>query len=143
MAWRKLIIQVPCFNEEQHLEVTLRDLPREVLGVDEVEVLVIDDGSTDRTAAIARASGADYVVRFPNNRGLARAFRAGLDAALRLGADIIVNTDGDNQYCARDIARLIKPVVDGRVDMVVGDRDPRNVKHFSRIKRLLQYYGSW
>jgi len=143
MAWRKLIIQVPCFNEEQHIEVTLRDLPRQVPGVDQVEVLVIDDGSSDHTIDIARRCGADYIVHFPNNRGLARAFRAGLDAALRLGADIIVNTDGDNQYCAGDIGRLIKPVVDGKVDMVVGDRDPRNVKHFSRGKRFLQHYGSW
>jgi glycosyltransferase involved in cell wall biosynthesis len=143
MAWRKLIIQVPCFNEEQHLAVTLRELPRQIPGVDEVEVLVIDDGSSDRTREVARMNGADYILHFSNNRGLARAFRAGLDAALRLGADLIVNTDGDNQYCASDIERLIKPVLDGHAEMVVGDRDPRSLKHFSRHKRLLQYYGSW
>src|SRR5512141_1884692 len=108
MAWRKLIIQVPCFNEEEHLAATLTDLPQHVAGVDQIEVLVIDDGSSDRTAEVARANGADYLVRLPNNRGLAFAFRTGLDAALRLGADIVVNTDGDNQYCARDIERLIK-----------------------------------
>lgn len=143
MTWRKLIIQVPCFNEEQHIEATLRDLPTEIPGVDKVEILVVDDGSTDRTAEIARLSGADYVVHFPNNRGLASAFRSGLDAALRLGADIIVNTDGDNQYCAQDIGRLIGPILEGKVDMVVGDRDPSNVAHFSRSKRWLQHYGSW
>src|SRR5690242_9661192 len=109
MAWQKLIIQVPCFNEEQHIAVTLRDLPRAIPGIDEIEVLVIDDGSSDRTSEIARACGADHVLRFPNNRGLAWTFRAGLDAALRLGADIIVNTDGDNQYCAQDIQHLIQP----------------------------------
>jgi len=143
MTWRKLVIQVPCFNEEQHLAATLRDLPRRIDGVDEVEVLVIDDGSTDRTSEIARLNGVDHIVRFPNNRGLARAFRAGLDAALRLGADVIVNTDGDNQYCAGDIQRLVQPVLEGKVDMVVGDRDTRNVPHFSHTKRLLQHYGSW
>lgn len=143
MAWPKLIIQVPCFNEEQHIAATLRDLPRAIPGIAEVEILVVDDGSTDHTAEIARRSGADYLVRVPNNRGLARAFRAGLDAALQLGADVIVNTDGDNQYCARDIQRLIAPVLEGTADMVVGDRDPRNVRHFSHAKRLLQYYGSW
>jgi glycosyltransferase involved in cell wall biosynthesis len=143
MASTKLIIQVPCFNEEQHLALTLRELPRQVPGVDAVEVLVIDDGSTDRTSEVARLNGADYILRFSNNRGLAQAFRAGLDAALRLGADIIVNTDGDNQYCAADIEHLIAPVLRGQADMVVGDRDPGNLKHFSRSKRLLQHYGSW
>jgi len=143
MHWCKLIIQVPCFNEEQHIAVTLRELPRQIRGVDEIEVLVIDDGSSDNTAEIARLNGADHILRFPNNRGLARAFRAGLDAALRLGADIIVNTDGDNQYQARDIERLIQPVLRGRADMVVGDRDPGKTAHFSLVKRLLQHYGSW
>jgi glycosyltransferase involved in cell wall biosynthesis len=127
MASTKLIIQVPCFNEEQHLALTLRELPRQVPGVDAVEVLVIDDGSTDRTSEVARLNGADYILRFSNN----------------LGADIIVNTDGDNQYCAADIEHLIAPVLRGQADMVVGDRDPGNLKHFSRSKRLLQHYGSW
>jgi glycosyltransferase involved in cell wall biosynthesis len=143
MGWRKLIIQVPCFNEEQHIAVTLQELPRQIRGIDEIEVLVIDDGSSDNTAEIARLNGADHILRFPNNRGLARAFRSGLDAALRLGADIIVNTDGDNQYRGCDIERLIQPVLRGQADMVVGDRDPRNVQHFSRVKRALQHYGSW
>ena len=143
MAWTKLIIQVPCFNEEQHLALTLRELPRQVPGVDEVEVLVIDDGSSDRTSEVARLNGADYILRFSNNRGLAHAFRAGIDAALHLGADIIVNTDGDNQYCAADIGHLILPVLKGQAHMVVGDRDTGNLQHFSRTKRLLQHYGSW
>jgi glycosyltransferase involved in cell wall biosynthesis len=143
MSQRKLIIQIPCFNEEEHLAATLADLPRTVPGVDCVEFLVINDGSSDATHAVARAAGADYIVNFPNNRGLARAFRAGLDAALRLDADIIVNTDGDNQYCGEDIGRLIQPILDGEADMVVGDRDPATVKHFSRAKRILQHYGSW
>ena len=143
MAGIKLIIQVPCFNEEQHLAATLHELPRFVPGVAEVEVLVIDDGSSDRTSEVARLNGADYIVRLSNNRGLAQAFRTGIDAALRLGADIIVNTDGDNQYCAADIERLIIPVLSGQAHMVVGDRDPANLMRFSRTKRLLQHYGSW
>jgi glycosyltransferase involved in cell wall biosynthesis len=143
MALPKLIIQVPCFNEEQHLAATLRDLPRQIRGVGEVEVLVIDDGSSDRTAEVARLNGATYILRLPNNRGLAYAFRTGLDAALQLGADVIVNTDGDNQYCGRDIERLIQPILGRDADMVIGDRDPSNLRHFSRAKRLLQHYGSW
>jgi glycosyltransferase involved in cell wall biosynthesis len=122
MPLPKLIIQVPCFNEEEHLGATLSELPRQVRGVGEVQVLVIDDGSTDRTAEVARRSGADYILRLPNNRGLAHAFRAGLDAALQLGADVIVNTDGDNQYCAGDIEALIQPVLAHVADMVVGDQ---------------------
>lgn len=143
MKPRKLIIQIPCLNEEEHLAATLKSLPRSIPGVDVVEVLVIDDGSHDRTAEIARQEGADYILRFPNNRGLARAFRAGLDACLRLGADIIVNTDGDHQYDGADIPSLIQPILEGQADMVVGDRDPATVRHFSRGKRLLQHYGSW
>ncbi|GIW45848.1 MAG: glycosyl transferase [Candidatus Binatia bacterium] len=143
MKPRKLIIQIPCLDEEDHLAATLRSLPRSIPGIDVVEVLVIDDGSRDRTAEVARQEGADYVLRFPNNRGLARAFRAGLDACLRLGADIIVNTDGDHQYDGADIPALIRPILEGKADMVVGDRDPASVQHFSRGKRLLQYYGSW
>lgn len=143
MPRRKLIIQIPCFNEQAHLAVTLEELPRQVAGVDEVEVLVIDDGSSDATCEIARRHGADYILHFPNNRGLARAFRTGLDAALRLGADIIVNTDGDNQYHGGDIPRLIQPILEGRADMVVGDREPSTVRHFSYGKKLLQHYGSW
>lgn len=143
MTPRKLIIQIPCLNEEECLADTLKSLPRSIPGVDIVEVLVIDDGSHDRTAEIARQEGADYILRFPNNRGLARAFRAGLDACLRLGADIIVNTDGDRQYDGADIPALIRPILEGQADMVVGDRDPSTLRHFSRGKRLLQRYGSW
>lgn len=143
MRAKKLVIQVPCFDEEEHLAHTLRGLPRKIPGVDIVEVLVIDDGSRDATSEIARREGADYILRFPNNRGLARAFRAGLDACLRLGADVIVNTDADSQYDGADIPELIRPILEGKADMVVGDRDPVTVKHFSRGKRLLQYYGSW
>jgi glycosyltransferase involved in cell wall biosynthesis len=143
MPLPKLIIQVPCFNEEEHLAATLSDLPRQVRGIGEVRVLVIDDGSSDRTSEVARRNGADYILRLPNNRGLANAFRAGLDAALQLGADVIVNTDGDNQYCARDIEALIEPILSRAADMVVGDRDPANLRHFSRVKRALQHYGSW
>jgi glycosyltransferase involved in cell wall biosynthesis len=143
MRLPKLIIQVPCFNEEEHLGATLCDLPRQIRGVGDVEILVIDDGSSDRTAEVARRNGADYILHLPNNRGLAHAFRAGLDAALQLGADVVVNTDGDNQYCAADIEVLIQPILSRVADMVVGDRDPRNLRHFSRGKRLLQHYGSW
>ncbi len=143
MHCRKLIIQVPCFNEAQHLAATLDDLPREIPGVDQVEVLVVDDGSSDATSEVARAHGADFIVRFPNNRGLARAFRAGLDAALQLGADVVVNTDGDNQYSGKDIPKLIAPILIGSADMVVGDRQPWTVAHFSISKRILQHYGSW
>jgi glycosyltransferase involved in cell wall biosynthesis len=142
-ALHKLIIQIPCYNEAEYLGETLRDLPRAIPGVDRVEVLVIDDGSTDRTTEVARAAGADYILRFPNNRGLAKAFTAGVDACLRLGADVIVNTDADNQYCAADVARLIGPILDGRAEMVVGDRNPSALRRFSRSKRWLQYYGSF
>lgn len=143
MRARKLIIQIPCFNEAPHLEATLRDLPRQLPGVDRVEILVVDDGSTDGTAEVARRAGADHILRFSNNRGLARAFMAGIDACLRLGADVIVNTDADSQYLGSDIPRLIQPVLSGVAEMVVGDRDPRNVRHFHPMKRLLQQYGSW
>src|SRR3954469_10591343 len=118
----KLIIQIPCKDEEDALPVTLADLPREVPGFDSVEWLVIDDGSTDRTVDVAKANGVDHIVRLTNNKGLASGFQAGLDAALKLGADVIVNTDADNQYDGRDIAKLVVPIVEGRADMVVGDR---------------------
>ena len=117
----KLVIQIPCLNEEETLPVTLRDLPRTVEGFDEVEWLVIDDGSTDRTIEVAREHGVDHVVRLTNNKGLASGFQAGLDAALKLGADVIVNTDADNQYYGGDIPKLVAPIVEGQADMVVGD----------------------
>ncbi len=139
----KLIIQIPCYNEENTLPLVLASVPRNIPGIDEIETLVVDDGSTDRTAQVARDLGAHHVVRHIGNRGLAAAFKTGLDAALRLGADIIVNTDGDNQYPQEDIPRLIQPILDGRADVVVGDRQPGSIAHFSRQKKLLLSLGSW
>jgi glycosyltransferase involved in cell wall biosynthesis len=138
----KLIIQIPCFNEEDQLSATLSDLPRELPGVDTIEWLIIDDGSTDRTVEVARAQGVDHVVRLTNNKGLAAAFQAGLDACLKLGADLIVNTDADNQYNAADIPKLLAPVLSGDADMVVGDREVEGVEEFSRLKVRLQKFGS-
>jgi glycosyltransferase involved in cell wall biosynthesis len=138
----KLIIQIPCFNEEDQLPATLADLPRQVQGVDEVEWLVIDDGSTDRTVEVARAHGVDHIVRLTNNKGLAAAFQAGLDACLKLGADVIVNTDADNQYYGGDIPKLVEPIVRGDADMVVGDRVVESIEHFSPLKKRLQQLGS-
>src|SRR5436309_2870504 len=138
----KLIIQIPCFNEQDQLPATLADLPREMPGVDEVEWLVIDDGSTDRTVEVARTHGVDHIVRLTNNKGLAAAFQAGLDASLKLGADIVVNTDADNQYNAGDIPNLIAPILAGDADMVVGARPIDQIEHFSPIKKRLQRIGS-
>jgi glycosyltransferase involved in cell wall biosynthesis len=138
----KLIIQIPCFNEQDQLPATLADLPRDVPGVDEVEWLVIDDGSTDRTVEVAREHGVDHVVRLTNNKGLAAGFQAGLDACLKLGADIVVNTDADNQYYGGDIHKLVEPILDGRADMVIGDREIAQVEHFSPLKKRLQRLGS-
>jgi glycosyltransferase involved in cell wall biosynthesis len=139
----KLIVQIPCLNEQASLPETLRAIPRTIPGIDEVEILVIDDGSTDRTADVAREHGADYVVRFNRNKGLAQGFMAGLDACLRLGADIIVNTDADHQYPGHEIPRLVAPLLCGEADMVVGDRSVRDVTHFSWTKKRLQTVGSW
>ena len=139
----KLIIQVPCKNEEKTLPVTLADLPREVPGFEAVELLVIDDGSTDRTVEVAREHGVDHIVRLTNNKGLASAFQAGLDAALKLGADVIVNTDADNQYHGPDVVRLVQPILAGDADMVVGDREVQSIEHFSPLKKSLQRLGSW
>lgn len=138
----KLLIQIPCFNEAGTLAVTLRDLPRQLPGVDLVEWLVIDDGSTDETSAIARAEGVDHIVRLPANRGLAQAFMAGLEGCLRAGADVIVNTDADNQYCAADIPALIEPVLRGTADLVIGERPITQIGHFSLAKKILQRVGS-
>ena len=138
----KLIIQIPCFNEEEHLPGTLADLPREVAGFDTVEWLVIDDGSVDRTIEVARENGVDHIVRLTNNKGLAAGFQAGLDACLKLGADVIVNTDADNQYSAADIPKLVAPVLAGTADMVVGDRETDSIEHFSPLKKRLQKLGS-
>ena len=139
----KLIIQIPCLDEEQTLPVTLADLPRQVEGFESVEWLVIDDGSTDRTIEVAREHGVDHVVRLTNNKGLASGFQAGLDAALKLGADVIVNTDADNQYYGGDIVKLVEPIVAGRADMVIGDRQTDTIEHFSPLKKRLQKLGSW
>src|SRR4051794_10592126 len=139
----KLVIQIPCLDEEGTLPEVLRELPRELSGFDRVEWLVVDDGSTDRTVEVARANGVDHIVRLTNNKGLAAAFQAGIDAALKLGADVIVNTDADNQYRAADIPRLVAPIVAGRADMVVGDRQVMTIGHFSPAKKLLQRLGSW
>ena len=138
----KLIIQIPCFDEEDTLPATLADLPREVPGFDEVEWLVIDDGSTDRTVEVARAHGVDHIVRLTNNKGLAAAFQAGLDACLKLGADVIVNTDADNQYYGGDIPKLVAPILAGEADMVIGDRETDQIEHFSPLKKRLQRLGS-
>jgi glycosyltransferase involved in cell wall biosynthesis len=139
----KLIVQIPCLNEESSLPETLAAIPRTIEGVDRVEVLVIDDGSTDATVAVARAHGVEHVVRFTRRKGLASAFMAGLDASLKLGADVIVNTDADNQYPGHEIPRLLAPILAGQADMVVGDRGVADVAHFSPTKRLLQRLGSW
>ncbi len=139
----KLIVQIPCYNEEKILAQVIDSVPRHIDGVDQVEILVIDDGSTDRTIEIARRAGAHHVVRHKTNRGLAAAFQTGVDACLKLGADIIVNTDGDNQYPQAEIPRLIQPILDGRADVVVGDRQTHKIAHFPRHKKLLQGIGSW
>jgi glycosyltransferase involved in cell wall biosynthesis len=139
----KLVIQIPCFNEEGQLPLTLSGLPRRVVGFDGVQWLVIDDGSTDRRLEVAREHGVDHIVRLTNHKGLAAAFQAGLDAGLKLGADVIVNTDADNQYEAADVERLVQPILHGAADMVVGARQGQAVEQFSPAKRLLQRLGSW
>jgi glycosyltransferase involved in cell wall biosynthesis len=139
----KLIIQIPCFNEARQLPVTLANLPRKVDGFDAVEWLVVDDGSTDQTIEVARKHGVDHIVRLTNHKGLAAAFQAGIDAGLKLGADVIVNTDADNQYEGADVPKLVEPIVRGAADMVVGDRQVAAIAHFSGFKKLLQRAGSW
>jgi len=139
----KLIIQIPCYNEEATLSQTVRDLPRALAGVDEIEYLVVDDGSTDRTNEVAWNSGVHHIIRLGRNCGLAYAFLSGLEAALRAGADIIVNTDADNQYRGEDIGRLIQPILEGWADIVIGDRGVAALECFSPLKRLLHCWGSW
>jgi glycosyltransferase involved in cell wall biosynthesis len=139
----KLIIQIPCLNEEDTLPPTIADLPREIPGIDEIELLVVDDGSSDRTVEVARKCGVDHIVRLTNNKGLAAGFQAGLDACLKLGADVVVNTDADNQYKGSDVPKLVAPIVAGEADMVVGDRQVGGIDHFSGSKKRLQRLGSW
>jgi glycosyltransferase involved in cell wall biosynthesis len=138
-----LIVQIPCYNEEFTLPATVADIPRQIPGIDKVEILIIDDGSSDRTIEVAREIGVDHIIRNKRNMGLARSFRRGLDACIALGADIIVNTDGDNQYSGADIAKLVQPVIEGRVDIVVGDRQTSGIDHFSSRRKALQRFGSW
>ena len=138
----KVIIQIPCFNEEETLPITLKDLPRSLPGVDKVEWLIIDDGSTDQTVKVARQLGVDHIIRHTNNRGLARAFMTGIEASLKAGADIIVNTDADNQYNGADIPLLIWPILDKEAEMVIGARPIEEIKHFSLLKKALQKFGS-
>ena len=139
----KLIIQIPCYNEAETLPKTLADLPARIAGVEVIETLVVDDGSTDGTAQVARQEGVDHIVRLPKHRGLAAAFAKGLDACLEQGADLIVNTDADNQYPGRDISRLVEPILNGRAGLVIGDRRVRQTPLFSPLKRQLQGLGSW
>ena len=139
----KLIIQIPALNEEETIEAAIRDLPRQIPGISLVEVLLIDDGSTDATVERAIRSGADHVLSLGTNRGLARAFMAGLEEALRLGADVVVNTDADNQYCGEDVAALVAPIVAKKAQIVVGSRPISEIESFSLLKRNLQYFGSW
>ncbi len=140
---KKLIIQIPCYNEEATLGLTLSQLPRQIPGVEEVEWLIINDGSRDRTVEVAQAAGVDHIVDFQQNQGLAKGFMAGIDACLKAGADIIVNTDADNQYCADDIPKLIQPILDGTAEIVVGARPIQEIKDFSPVKKFLQKLGSW
>ena len=139
----KLIIQIPCYNEAETLEIALNDLPKHIDGIDEIEYLIINDGSKDDTVEVARRWGVNYVVNFTRNRGLAKGFMAGLDACLRNGADIIVNTDADNQYSGADIETIVRPILEGKSDIVIGTRPIDQTEHFSPIKKKLQHLGSW
>lgn len=139
----KLIIQVPCYNEAETLEIALNDLPKHIDGIDEIEYLIINDGSKDDTVNVAKNWGVNYVVNFKRNKGLAKGFMAGLDACLRNGADIIVNTDADNQYCGDDIEKLVRPILDEKADIVIGERPIDDTAHFSPLKKKLQHFGSW
>lgn len=139
----KLIIQIPCYNEAQTLEIALNDLPKQIDGIDEIEYLIINDGSQDNTVEVAKNWGVHYVVNFKRNKGLAKGFMAGLDACLRNGADIIVNTDADNQYCGEDIEKLVRPIINGESDIVIGERPIDKTEHFSPLKKRLQHFGSW
>ncbi|WP_019851339.1 glycosyltransferase family 2 protein [Desulfitobacterium sp. PCE1] len=139
----KLIIQIPCYNEEDTLAVTYTDLPKQIDGIGEIEYLIINDGSRDKTVEIARKLGFHHIISFKQNKGLAKGFIAGIDACLHLGADIIVNTDADNQYCGADIEKLVRPILDGKADIVIGERPIDETKHFSWLKKKFQHIGSW
>lgn len=139
----KLIIQIPCLNEAETLEIALNDLPKHIDGIDEIEYLIINDGSTDNTVEVAKKWGVNYVVNFTRNKGLAKGFMAGIDACLRNGADIIVNTDADNQYCGEDIEKLVRPIIEGKSDIVIGERPIDETEHFSPLKKKLQHFGSY
>lgn len=139
----KLIIQIPCYNEAETLEIALDALPKQIEGIDEIEYLIINDGSKDDTVKVAKSWGVHYVVNFTRNKGLAKGFMAGIDACLRNGADLIVNTDADNQYCGADIEKLVRPILDGRSDIVIGERPIDQTEHFSPLKKKLQHFGSW
>ncbi|HAP19655.1 MAG TPA: glycosyl transferase [Lachnospiraceae bacterium] len=139
----KLIIQIPCYNEAETLEIALNDLPKRIDGIDEIEYLIIDDGCRDNTVEVARNWGVHHVVSFTKNKGLARGFMAGLDACLRNGADIIVNTDADDQYCGEDIEKLVRPILNHEADIVIGERPIDETEHFSWLKKKLQHFGSW
>lgn len=139
----KLIIQIPCYNEADTLEIALNDLPKHVEGIDAVEYLVINDGSTDNTVAVAKDWGVHYIVSFKRNKGLAKGFMAGVNECLRQGADIIVNTDADDQYCGEDIDKLVRPILNGQADIVIGERPINQTEHFSPLKKKLQHFGSW
>ena len=139
----KLIIQIPCLNEAETLEIALNDLPKHIDGIDEIEYLIINDGSVDNTVEVARNWGVHYIVSFKRNKGLAKGFMAGLNACLKNGADIIVNTDADNQYCGADIEKLVRPILDGKADVVIGERPIDDTEHFSPLKKKLQHFGSY
>ncbi|CUQ41688.1 MULTISPECIES: glycosyltransferase family 2 protein [Hungatella] len=139
----KLIIQIPCYNESETLEIALNALPKHIAGIDIIEYLIINDGSSDNTIEVAQKWGVHYIVNFRRNKGLAKGFMAGLDACLRNGADIIVNTDADNQYCGDDIEKLIRPILEGKTDIVIGERPIDTTEHFSLLKKKLQHFGSW
>ncbi len=139
----KLIIQIPCYNEAETLEIALNDLPKHIDGIDEIEYLIINDGSKDNTVEVAKKWGVQHVVNFKQNKGLAKGFMAGINECLRQGADIIVNTDADDQYCGEDIEKLVRPILDGKADIVIGERPIDQTEHFSPLKKKLQHFGSW
>ena len=140
---KKISVVVPCYNEEETLEIALNELPKKIEGIDTIEYLVINDGSLDNTVEVAKKWGVHHIVNFKRNKGLAKGFMAGIDACLKEGADIIVNTDADNQYCGKDIEKLVSPILNEKADIVVGERPIKDIKHFSPLKKRLQHFGSY